>query len=138
MNKVNIKDSQNFITSKNHIEKIMNRMDLNAKDYVFEIGAGKGHFTLELVKICNYVTAIEIDPKLCEVTNRKLVKYSNYQIINDDILNFKFPNRKPYKIFGSIPYNIMDLRQVFGHKKIKFFCTTTIHGLFHVPSRLSK
>jgi MFS family permease len=32
----------------------------------------------------------------------------------------------------------VDLRQVFGHKKIKFFCTTTIHGLFHVPSRLSK
>jgi MFS family permease len=30
----------------------------------------------------------------------------------------------------------LDLRQVFGHKKIKFFCTTTIHGLFHVPSRL--
>jgi hypothetical protein len=32
----------------------------------------------------------------------------------------------------------VDLRQVFGHKKIKFFCTRTIHGLFHVPSRLSK
>ncbi|MFD1168510.1 hypothetical protein, partial [Oceanobacillus caeni] len=27
---------------------------------------------------------------------------------------------------------LLDLRQVFGHKKIKFFCTTTIHGLFHV------
>ena len=35
-------------------------------------------------------------------------------------------------------YVEVDLRQVFGHKKIKFFCTTTIHGLFHVPSRLSK
>jgi 23S rRNA (adenine-N6)-dimethyltransferase len=125
MNKVNIKDSQNFITSKNHIEKIMNRMDLNAKDYVFEIGAGKGHFTLELVKICNYVTAIEIDPKLCEVTNRKLVKYSNYQIINDDILNFKFPNRKPYKIFGSIPYNI----STSIIRKVVFESTATVSYL---------
>ena len=30
MNKVNIKDSQNFITSKYHIEKIMNCISLEA------------------------------------------------------------------------------------------------------------
>jgi hypothetical protein len=41
-----------------------------------------------------------------------------------------------FQIYNYI--NGLDLRQVFGHKKIKFFCTTTIHGLFHVPSRLSK
>ena len=68
MNKVNIKDSQNFITSKYHIEKIMNCISLDEKDNIFEIGAGKGHFTAELVKRCNFVTAIEIDSKLCEVT----------------------------------------------------------------------
>lgn len=50
MNKVNIKDSQNFITSKYHIEKIMNCISLDEKDNIFEIGAGKGHFTAELVK----------------------------------------------------------------------------------------
>ena len=44
MNKVNIKDSQNFITSKYHIEKIMNCISLDEKDNIFEIGAGKGHF----------------------------------------------------------------------------------------------
>ena len=32
MNKVNIKDSQNFITSKYHIEKIMNCISLDEKD----------------------------------------------------------------------------------------------------------
>ena len=31
MNKVNIKDSQNFITSKYHIEKIMNCISLDEK-----------------------------------------------------------------------------------------------------------
>ena len=41
MNKVNIKDSQNFITSKYHIEKIMNCISLDEKDNIFEIGAGK-------------------------------------------------------------------------------------------------
>ena len=47
MNKVNIKDSQNFITSKYHIEKIMNCISLDEKDNIFEIGAGKGHFTAQ-------------------------------------------------------------------------------------------
>ena len=50
MNKVNIKDSQNFITSKYHIEKIMNCISLDEKDNIFEIGAGKGHFTASSVK----------------------------------------------------------------------------------------
>ena len=48
MNKVNIKDSQNFITSKYHIEKIMNCISLDEKDNIFEIGAGKGHFTVTI------------------------------------------------------------------------------------------
>ena len=96
MNKVNIKDSQNFITSKYHIEKIMNCISLDEKDNIFEIGAGKGHFTAELVKRCNFVTAIEIDSKLCEVTRNKLLNYPNYQIVNDDILKFTFPSHNPY------------------------------------------
>lgn len=106
MNKKNIKVSQNFITSKYCIGKILNQISLNVKDHVFEIGAGKGHFTLELVKRCNYVTAIEMDPRLCDIINNKLLNYSNYQIVNADILQFKFPSQKPYKIYGNIPYNI--------------------------------
>ena len=84
----------------------MNCISLDEKDNIFEIGAGKGHFTAELVKRCNFVTAIEIDSKLCEVTRNKLLNYPNYQIVNDDILKFTFPSHNPYKIFGNIPYNI--------------------------------
>src|SRR5699024_11326714 len=64
MNKKNIKDSQNFITSKRNVDKIMTNISLNEHDNIFEIGSGKGHFTLELVQRCNFVTAIEIDHKL--------------------------------------------------------------------------
>src|SRR5699024_10120744 len=68
MNKKNIKDSQNFITSKRNVDKIMTNISLNEHDNIFEIGSGKGHFTLELVQRCNFVTAIEIDHKLCKTT----------------------------------------------------------------------
>ena len=44
--------------------------------------------------------------RIPEVTRNKLLNYPNYQIVNDDILKFTFPSHNPYKIFGSIPYNI--------------------------------
>ena len=50
MNKKNIKDSQNFITSKHHINKILRNVHLNTNDNIIEIGSGKGHFTFELAK----------------------------------------------------------------------------------------
>src|SRR5699024_2156301 len=106
INITNIKESQNFNTSKRNIDKIMTNISLNEHDNIFEIGSGNGHFTLELVQRCNFVTAIEIDHKLCKTTENKLVNHDNFQVLNKDILQFKFPKNQSYKIFGSIPYNI--------------------------------
>src|SRR5699024_12547104 len=36
----------------------------------------------------------------------KLVNHDNFQVLNKDILQFKFPKNQSYKIFGNIPYNI--------------------------------
>src|SRR5699024_11344780 len=80
--------------------KIMTNISLNEHDNIFEIGSGKGHFTLELVQRCNFVTAIEIDHKLCKTTENKLVNHDNFQVLNKDILQFKFPKNQSYKIFG--------------------------------------
>src|SRR5699024_4669812 len=106
MNKKNIKDSQNFITSKRNVDKIMTNISLNEHDNIFEIVSVKGNFNLELVRWCNFVTAIEIVHKLCKTTENKLVNHDNFQVLNKDILQFKFPKNHSYKIFGNIPYNI--------------------------------
>src|SRR5699024_1167100 len=106
MNKKNIKDRQNFITSTRIIEKIMTNISLNEHDNIIENGSRICHFTLELVQRCNFVTAIEIDHKLCKTTENKLVNHDNFQVLNKDILQFKFPKNQSYKIFGNIPYNI--------------------------------
>src|SRR5699024_12797802 len=55
MNKKNIKDSQNFITSKRNVDKIMKNISLNEHDNIFEISSGKCHFTLELIQRINLV-----------------------------------------------------------------------------------
>src|SRR5699024_10498853 len=36
----------------------------------------------------------------------KLVNHDNFQVLNKDILQVKFPKNQSYKIFGNIPYNI--------------------------------
>src|SRR5699024_6080444 len=105
MNKKNIKDSQNFIISKRNVDKIMTNIRLNEHYNIFEIDSGKCHFTIELVKRYKLENDIEIDHKLCKTTENKLVNHDNFQVLNKDILQFKFPKNQPYKIFGNIPYN---------------------------------
>src|SRR5699024_10814400 len=41
-----------------------------------------------------------------KTTENKLVDHDNFQVLNKDILQFKFPKNQSYKIFGSILYNI--------------------------------
>src|SRR5699024_11220149 len=88
MNKKNIKDSQNFITSKRNVDKIMTNISLNEHDNIFEIGSGKGHFTFELVQSCNFVCAIEIDHRLCRTTEYKLYNNDIFQVLNKNLFLF--------------------------------------------------
>src|SRR5699024_11708115 len=52
------------------------------------------------------VCSSDLDHKLCKTTENKLVNHDNFQVLNKDILQFKFPKNQSYKIFGNIPYNI--------------------------------
>ena len=106
MKQKNPKDSQNFITSKKHVKEILTYTNINKQDNIIEIGSGKGHFTKELVEMCQWVDAIEIDKGLCQTTEKVVESFQNIRVIHEDILKFKFPKNKSYKIFGNIPYNI--------------------------------
>lgn len=106
MNQKNPKHTQNFITSNKHVKEIINNTNINKEDKVIEIGSGKGHFTKELVKRSQSVTAVEIDRSLCEATKSAVEPFKNIDVIHQDILKFNFPKGTDYKIFGNIPYNI--------------------------------
>src|SRR5699024_10455130 len=90
---------------KRNIDKIMTNISLHEHDNIFEIGSGKGHFTLELVQRCNFVTAIEIDHKLCKTTENKLVNHDTFQVLNKYIMHFILPKNKSYKIFSIVSHN---------------------------------
>ena len=40
--------SQNFLTSRRIIDRLINKTDLSSTDTVLEVGAGKGHITKAL------------------------------------------------------------------------------------------
>ena len=94
---------QNFIQDENIIKKIISIIEPKINDKIIEIGPGEGALTKHLTN--STITAIEIDPILCE----KLKKYFSNQIeiINDDILNINLDDYSNYnKIIGNLPYYI--------------------------------
>src|SRR5699024_1538877 len=112
MNEKLIKYSQNFITSKNHINKIMDHVNFDNHDTVYEIGSGKGHFTEELAKKCNNVTAIEIDPLMCIKTKERLANYDNFTVVNKISYNLNSLKTKNIKYMGI--FLIILARKLFG------------------------
>jgi len=98
--------SQNYLTSKKTIERLLKLTSINKYDHVIEIGAGKGHITKSLVqKSCN-VTAVEIDRKLFAALKTVLGKHSNLKLLNIDFLKMRLPICENYKVFSNIPFSI--------------------------------
>lgn len=101
-----VSHSQNFITDKKLINRIIGISNIDKNDTVLEIGTGKGHLTEALCRRGGYVYSIEIDRKLYEKTREKLSKFSNLKLIHGDFLNCSLPTKEAYKVFANIPYFI--------------------------------
>lgn len=100
---------QNFLVDKNIQRKIINACELGPCDTVLEIGAGRGELTSLIAERVDRVYALEIDVYLCGLLKEKMAAYSNFEIINTDVLSFNL--RKHYKklkgkikVIGNIPY----------------------------------
>lgn len=122
MNRKNPKHTQNFITSKKDIKKILNHTNISKDDNIIEIGSGKGHFTREIAKVSQSLTAVEIDERLCRMTQEAVEPFGNVTVTPGDILKFSFPQKMNYKIFGNIPFNISTdiVRKITFESSAKF------------------
>lgn len=98
--------TQNFITDRQLIQKIVNLSSIRKTDTVLEIGTGKGHLTEALCQKGGYVLSVEIDGKLFAYTKEKLKGLDNLKLIQGDFLRYSLPAKGNYKVFSNIPYNI--------------------------------
>ena len=98
--------SQNFLTSAKTIRRLLRLTTICERDHVIEIGAGKGHITRELVKVCRFVSAYEIDAKLYGPLRQRLGCSDQLNLMNHDFLRASLPKNTPYKVFSNIPFSI--------------------------------
>lgn len=99
---------QNFLVSKNHIEKIISAVNPQPDDLILEVGPGKGAITRNLVESGAKVIAVELDSDLVNLLQKEFSKKENFSIIHADILNVKLCEllSKKAKIVGNLPYYV--------------------------------
>lgn len=94
--------SQNFLTSRKTIDRLLRLTDLSEADTILEIGAGKGHITKALADTGKQVVTYEIDQKLAEKLAPQLP--NNVRLIPNDFLRCPLP-KGTYKVFANIPFS---------------------------------
>ena len=95
--------SQNFLTSRRTIHRLLRKTSINRHDHVVEIGPGKGHITALLLPRCKTLSAIELDKNLCDKLRTKFADAPNLKLYHQDFLQWPLP-RGDYKVFANIPF----------------------------------
>lgn len=108
--KFNTKKSlgQNFLVDENIISFIADCV--NSTDEILEIGPGAGFVTEQFVKRAKKVVAVEIDKDAVSLLTKNLGSYSNFHLIEKDILKTSI-DELPFsadkiKVVANIPYYI--------------------------------
>lgn len=84
----------------------MKRSSVGKGDVVFEIGAGQGIITRELVNRCWKIVAFEIDQNLHRKLKEKFKSIAGkVELRSGDFLDCPLPGYK-YKVFSNIPFSV--------------------------------
>ncbi len=101
---------QNFLINPEVVENIVKSSNINKNDLIIEIGPGLGTLTKYLLEKAGKVICIELDTKMIKILQDRFSKYSNFEIINADVLkvdlNQIIKNNKNVKIVANLPYYI--------------------------------
>ena len=81
----------------------MSASSIRATDAVVEIGPGRGALTRALLRRAGHVTAVELDPRLCEALAARLGPSPRLRVVQADFLEWPLP-RGPYKVFANVPF----------------------------------
>jgi 16S rRNA (adenine1518-N6/adenine1519-N6)-dimethyltransferase len=110
---------QNFVHDANTVRRIATASGVNRHDHVLEVGPGLGSLTLPLLDRGSRVTAVEIDPVLCERLPKTVGEHSHSEagrlnVLHHDILTLTqadieaMPDYRdqPTAVVANLPYNV--------------------------------
>ena len=102
---------QHFLIDENVIQNIIDNVSPLKNDCFFEIGCGRGAITYPIARICKSLQALEIDPKMINITSKnREFEHLKISITQGDILSTDLSQlliaRPSYRLVGNLPYNI--------------------------------
>jgi 16S rRNA (adenine1518-N6/adenine1519-N6)-dimethyltransferase len=100
---------QHFLHDQAIIDRILQALAPQPGENIVEIGPGQGALTWPLLKLCQRLTAIELDRDLVPLLQQKSVGLGELEVFNADILEFNLDSLAatgPFRVVGNLPYNI--------------------------------
>ncbi|KAK7309322.1 hypothetical protein RJT34_05950 [Clitoria ternatea] len=98
---------QHILINPRILDTIVRKSAINPTDTVLEIGPGTGNLTLKLLEAANKVVAIEIDPRMVQVLQKRVHQFGllgKLRVMERDVLRTKFPMFD--LVVANIPYGI--------------------------------
>ena len=106
---------QNFLIDEEIVDGIIECAQISKQDLIIEIGPGLGTLTSKLLEKAGKVIAIELDKDVLNILNDRFKLYSNFELINQDVLKTDLKSLiktnlsssiKTCKIVANLPYYI--------------------------------
>ena len=99
---------QNFLINSGARKRIVQLLDIEEGDNVWEFGPGLGSITKLILEKGAKLKAFEIDPGYIEYLSKAFEEYPKFSIIAGDVLKTWKGNRRkaPKRFIGNLPYNI--------------------------------
>lgn len=100
---------QNFLIDRNILDILLNAAELDAHDFVLEVGPGLGVLTEELIERCRAVVAIEKDNRLAPYVADLFSGAANFTLIHSDVMDVDLNDvftAADGKLAANLPYAI--------------------------------
>ncbi len=102
---------QNFVIDANTVRKIVRESQVGSTDVVIEVGPGLGSLTIELLRACQSVYAVEIDPVLAAALPTTIARYAEdvahrLHVVTADALRLDELPEPPTAVVANLPYNV--------------------------------
>jgi 16S rRNA (adenine1518-N6/adenine1519-N6)-dimethyltransferase len=97
---------QHFLFQESILERIARAACPEREPHVIEIGPGPGGLTAHLLRHCDRLTAIELDPALASDLRENLASNPSFHLVESDVLDVDLAQWGPIAVCGNLPYYI--------------------------------